>query len=136
MKLDLEKIQLINLFDRLTRVNALDCFEYNNKLVFLVPEDKLFYALGKNGSNAERISKMVNKRIKVVAFGDDPVKFIKSFISPIKPEEVTLEENVIKIKVESVTDKAMLIGRNSKNIKSLSEMLKKYYKGIEKITVS
>ena len=135
MKLDLDKIKLVNLFEKVTSVDARDCFDYNDKIVFLVPESKIFLAIGKNGRNVERLSVMLKKKIKIVVFSDDPAIFIKSFISPIKAEEIVNEGSKLIIKVSSVSDKAILIGRNSRNLKSLIEILKKYYKNVEKVSI-
>ena len=135
MKLDLEQIQTINLFEKITKVSARDCFEFGGKLVFLVPEKKIFLAVGKGGSNVEKMSRLLKKKIKIVAYSEDPVNFIKSFVSPIKPEEIVQEGNTIIIKVAVVSERAILIGRNSQNLKSLKEIIKKYYKGVENILI-
>jgi transcription termination/antitermination protein NusA len=126
-KYNLETIQLINLFESLTHTNVKSCFSYNEMLVFIVDENQGRKAVGVGGKNVKRLNTLMNKKIKIVEYSSEPVKFIKGFISPIVAEEVNVDEKMINIKVSSMRDRGVLIGRNSKNLNMLRELAKKYF---------
>ena len=59
MKLNLETIQQINLFENVTGSKVKDSFLDEGILVFIVEENNVQRALGKNSSNIERLKKML-----------------------------------------------------------------------------
>lgn len=127
MKLDIETIGYANTFENLTRVGVKDCFlDKNNNLVFIVDFGKAGMAIGKDGSNIKRLSNMLKKRIRVIEFNSDPVKFTANAIQPLKGE-IRQEDKIIIIKADSVQDKAKLIGRNRQNLNALQELVNKYF---------
>lgn len=127
MKLDIETIGYANTFENLTRVGVKDCFlDKNNNLVFIVDFGKAGMAIGKDGSNIKRLSNMLKKRIRVIEFNSDPVKFAANAIHPLKGE-IRQEDKIIIIKADSMQDKAKLIGRNKQNLNALQELVNKYF---------
>ena len=50
-KITLETIQLINLFEKITRAKVKDCFTKEMQLIFIVQPGNLMKALGKNNQN-------------------------------------------------------------------------------------
>nr|MBA4405197.1 NusA-like transcription termination signal-binding factor [Nanoarchaeum sp.] len=135
MKYNLELIQYINHFEKITGTRVKDCFYEEEKLIFIVNPGQASKAVGKNGINAKKFSFQTNKRIKITEFNEDPIRFINSLISPIKVENITLEEKVVKIKASSTKDKGLLIGRNSKNLENLKKVVQKYFQDIEDIKI-
>ena len=127
MKYTNEIIQFITLFENLTRAKVKDCFFNNDKLVFIANNGDIKKAVGKNGSNIKKIESMIKKRIKVVEFNSDIGKFIRSFLYPIKPKNIEIKDGIISIGAEGVKDRALLIGRDSKNLNNLKEVIKKYF---------
>ncbi len=127
MKYNNEIIQFITLFENLTRAKVKDCFFIEDKLIFIINNGDIKKAVGRNGSNIKRIEAMIKKKIKVVEFNDNITKFIRNFLYPLKPRNIKTENNVVIIGAESVGDKALLIGRNSKNLNNLKNTVKKYF---------
>ena len=127
MKYNNEIIQFIPLFENLTRAKVKDCFFIEDKLIFIINNGDIKKAVGRNGSNIKRIEAMIKKKIKVVEFNDNITKFIRNFLYPLKPRNIKTENNVVIIGAESVGDKALLIGRNSKNLNNLKNTVKKYF---------
>lgn len=128
MKLDIKTIGYINAFENLTKVGPKDCFfDKNNNLVFIVGTGKAGKAIGKAGANIKRLGNMLKKKIKVIEFNEDPVKFVTNIIHPLKAQEITEEDKIIIIKADSVQDKAKLIGRDRQNLKALQELVSKYF---------
>ena len=59
MKLDLEKIQLINIFEKITRAKVVEHIDENT---FIIEEGDLRKALGKNNFNLKKIENLLKKK--------------------------------------------------------------------------
>lgn len=128
MKLNLELIQYINLFEKITRTKVKNCFYHKDRLVFVVEEGQGRKAVGKKAYNVQKITKLINKKIKIVEYNQDPVKFINSFASPIVIDSTDLSDNVINLKVKTAKDKGLLIGRNGQNLENIKKIMDYYFK--------
>ena len=127
MLLDKDTIQKINFFENVTKTKVKDFLERENKLIFIIDEGDLKKILDTNGKNVKKVENMMHKKLKVIEFSKDPLRFTKSYIYPIKPVGITLNNEVIEIKVEDRKSKGLLIGRESKNLNELNNLIKKYY---------
>ena len=128
MKLNKESLQFINFFEDLTKAKVKDCFFNNGRLVFVVGPGEASRAVGIKGKNILKMEKITGKKVKVVEYNQDVIKFIRSFLYPIKPQEINLNENnEIEIKADSTHDKGILIGRDRKNLTNLKEVVSKYF---------
>ena len=127
MLLDKDTIQKINFFENVTKTKVKDFLERENKLIFIIDEGDLKKILDTNGKNVKKVENMMHKKLKVIEFSKDPLRFTKSYIYPIKPVGITLNNEVIEIKVEDRKSKGLLIGRESKNLNELNTLVKRYY---------
>ncbi len=134
MKLDLNTISNINVFENITGCKVKDCVTDNGKLVFIVEEETLGKALGKNGSNVQRAKQIIKKEIQIVAYSKDIKKFIEYLIYPNKAEEITIENEIVTIKAPDNTTKGKIFGRNKENLKKILEILKRHT-GIKEIKI-
>ena len=127
-KYNLEVINHINIFENITKARVKDCFiDGNNKFVFIVNKEDIGRAIGKNGMNLKRVENVLKKRIKVVSFSDDVKEFVVSYSNPVKIEGVTVNDNIVEIKVNGMRERGLLIGRDKKHLEALKQILKKYY---------
>ncbi|HLC58644.1 MAG TPA: NusA-like transcription termination signal-binding factor [Candidatus Nanoarchaeia archaeon] len=127
MKLTLDSINNINLFENLTGARVKDCFDDEGKIVFLVEEGSIKKAIGKEGSNIKRVSNIMKKDIKVVGFSDDVCKFVRNLIYPNKADDIKLEDKTVKIMVEDMNIKGRIFGRSKENLKKINSIVKKYF---------
>ena len=134
MKLNLDLIHYINLFEKVTKTKFKDCFPSEERLIFVVNPGDCSRAIGKNAVNMKKLTSLINKKIKVVEYNDDPVKFINGFISSVKLKEITFENGELIIKANSLKDKGLLIGRGGKNIEEVKKIVDHYFK-IKKIKI-
>ena len=128
-KLDITSIQFMNLFFKITGVRSKFCFNYSSSLVFIVDPEQLNNAIGDRGYNLRRLSITLKKRIKILS-NPTPNKinrFVKTLISPLRFQKITIENNEVVIKAGPQA-KASLIGRNHSNMDQLQEILKYYFK--------
>jgi len=133
IKLATDEIRYIGLFESMTGATVKDCiFEDNkNKIVYVVKEGDMGLAIGKNGANAQRVKETVNKSIDIIEYSEDPVKFIKNIIWPVKVKSIHVSErrDGKKIAVLDINkkDKGLVIGKEGKNIDRIKNLLKRHH---------
>ena len=136
--LDIKSIQYMNLLSFMTGVMALDCFEYNSSIIFVMNPHLMRKALSNNGEKIRQFSNKINKNVKIVPLPENNSmenleKFILSVTYPVKFKKLTKNNQEITINASSEI-KARLIGRNSVRLMELSNIVKKYF-DVRKIIV-
>jgi len=107
-------------------------------LIFVVPAREVKTAIGPNNSNLQQLSKILLKRIRVVAQPDtksakDVGEFITTIISPVTFNSLDVNGDEVKISAD-MEGKARLIGRQRVREKELAEILDQYF-GIKKLSI-
>ena len=119
-------MQYISIFESLTAAKVKDCI-VNEQILFIVNENDMGKAIGKQGSNVKRIENMMKKKIRLVEFNDNIVQFVQNLIYPIKAREIKEENAVVNIYCDDVKSKGMLIGRDRHNIKFINDVVKSQF---------
>ncbi len=127
MKLTTESIGYINIFESITGAKLKDCLTDEGVLIFLVEEGNVKKAIGKNNSNVAKISRILKKEIKIVAFSSDVCRFAANLIYPVKADEIFLEENTLKIRVSDSFLRGKIFGRGRENLKKINKIIKNYF---------
>lgn len=122
-----EIIGYINLFENLTRARVKDCYQGSEALIFVVQEGEAGKAIGKGGENIKRLNHLLKKRVKVVEFSSDPVKFVSNLILPIKAEIHLEDEKTILITGQGAKFKQAVLGPERKNLKELQTIVSNYF---------
>jgi len=126
--LDTETIRLITLFENLTGAGVRDCLVDSAASVvyFVIEEGEVGKAIGKNGSIVKKTENLIKKGIKVFEFSNDAEKFVRNLIPQINLVKLKNENgrNVMDIWVDK-RDKAVVIGRDGKNLKIFKELLQR-----------
>jgi len=102
--------------------------------VFVVNEGQASKAIGKGGRNVIKFARLINKRLKVIEYSSDPLKFMRNLVAPIKPKDIKLEDKTLEVFVESTKDKGLLIGRDKRNLENFKKVMKSYFK-VENIKI-
>ena len=128
--LDMKDIRYINLFSKITNISTRHCFQYNDTVIFAVPEKLISKAVGEEGRNVKRISEIIGKKIRIIRSPEsvlDAREFARSIVAPVtfKNFEVT-EKNIIL--TAGNQNKAALIGRNKRRLLELQKIMKDYFK--------
>ena len=136
--LDIKSIQYMNLLSFMTGVRALDCFEYNSSLIFVMNPHLMKYALSNNGEKIKNFSNKIRKNVKIVSIPEkedaaNMERFILSVTYPVKFKRLIVNNEELTINA-SPEIKAKLIGRNSVRLIELNHIVKKYFT-IKKISV-
>lgn len=126
MKYSNETIQQINLFEQLTHSKVKDFFYNDDYFLFVVHENEGAKAIGKQGKNAKLFTKLTKKKVKIIEFNADKVKFINGLIYPLNAESIEDKGDFMELHADTST-KALIIGRGGKNLKFYNIILQKYF---------
>jgi N utilization substance protein A len=118
----------MTLFENITHTSPKDCVvdQNGNCVYFIVNEGDAGAAIGKNGNNVKRVEALIKKNVKVFEYSNKLEIFVKNIIP--QTNEVMVKSvdgnTVIEIKVDRGS-KAIIIGRDGKNIKLFKELLQR-----------
>ncbi|NTV24524.1 MAG: NusA-like transcription termination signal-binding factor [Nanoarchaeota archaeon] len=136
---NLELMNLMNLFEKVTRTRVKDCFidESNESslLTFVVQDYDVGRAIGKQAANVKHLESMLKKRVRILGFNNSPVQFVKGLIYPVQDAEIELSEGTIIIKAKDAKTKGFLIGRNQSALKNNLDIVQKYFKDVHQIKI-
>lgn len=126
--LDLKAIETIALFERFTRIPAVDYIETERAVYFVVPAGSMRRL--KDNQGVERLSKKMNRPVRMVELRDTPEAFLKSLFWQYSVEEATIEEGpdgdlVGRVRVSPLR-KGRAIGKGGENLKALRELAKRH----------
>jgi len=125
---DTETIRLITLFENVTGAPVKDCLIDENILYLIIDEGKVGIAIGKNGNSVKHAENLIGKTIKLFEYATTLEKFVKNLIP--QATEVKIEDKdgkkIVVVHVEK-KDRALVIGRDSKNLKLFKEILHRSY---------
>jgi N utilization substance protein A len=137
IRLGTEEIKYMTLFETLTGARVKDCVQVQNVMGFLVNRGDMGIAIGKNGSNIEKVRNVIGKSIFVMEFSDSVNDFIKNLFRPIKIRQVRVHElnneKVADIDVNK-RDRRRAIGQEGVRIKIAKELSKRHH-GIDNINI-
>lgn len=126
IKLDSDSMKLMTIFESMTGARIKDCIA-NDKLIFVVEENDMAKAIGKNGFNIRKMESRLNKKIKLVEFSSDLLQFIRNMAYPAEVLGIEQEEGTVTIHGKDTSSKAMLIGREHQNINHLTNIVRRYF---------
>ncbi len=82
IKLDTDSMRFVALFESVTGTVVKDCIISANKIVFVVKEGQAGLAIGKAGANIISLQDKLKRRVEVVEYSEDPVKFASNIFQP------------------------------------------------------
>jgi len=125
-----ELMQYINMANKVTKTDILDCITTEDKIIFIVRKGQLGAAIGIKAKNLEKLRVLFKKTIKFVEYDPDKQRFIVNLFKPYKINSVTLEGNsdsyVAKVEV-SVGDKSKIIGKDGRNIELIRNLARRHH---------
>lgn len=123
---DTDTIQLINLFENVTKAHVKDCFVNDDNIVYFIVKGSVGKAVGKNGASIKSTERMIRKGVRVVQFSENLETYAKNLI-PQATKIATRNENgkiFLDVWIDRNT-KPIIIGRDGKNLKVLKELLQR-----------
>ncbi|MCK4895502.1 MAG: NusA-like transcription termination signal-binding factor [Candidatus Heimdallarchaeota archaeon] len=128
VKLSQTEMQFITIFQGIVNVIIKDCLidEEDNKVTFVVSEGQAGLAIGKRGTNINRLKELIAKDVEIIEYSLDPAKFIRNCFLPIVTRAVIFLDRkngrVATVEVDN-RDKGRAIGRNGKNINKVKNLV-------------
>ena len=126
VKYDSDLMKMMTLFESVSGAKVGDVIA-NDKVVFVIEENEMGKAIGRNGMNIKKIENMLKKRVKLVEFSNDVVRFVRNIVHPIEVLEISNENGTITIHGKDTGTKSMLIGREHQNLNHTTEIVKRYF---------
>ncbi|RLF12246.1 MAG: NusA-like transcription termination signal-binding factor [Thermoprotei archaeon] len=133
IRLSDEEMRYITLFETITGATAKDCIidDEGNRIIFLIKQGEMGIAIGKNGVNIKRASKLIGKPVEVVEAADTPEDLIKNALFPAKVHAVKIARDASGRLVANVAvdpkDKGLAIGREGSKIQRARILAKRYF---------
>ncbi len=130
VKLDTEGVRCIGIFEQLTGAGARDCVVDNemNKVILVVKKGDMGLAIGKGGSNINKVKQTLRRDVEVIEHSPDTKEFIQNLFRPVivKSVELQTKDNRSLAYVEVAgKDKGIAIGKGGEKIKKVKLMLKR-----------
>ena len=130
IKYDIDIMKYMSLFESLSGAKVKDCI-VNDVIFFIVHENEMGKAIGKQGSNIKRAENALKKKIRLVEFNNDVCRFVQNLIHPLKVREIKEEESIVTIYVNDTKTRGMLIGRDRHNLNSINNIVKRHFDVVE-----
>lgn len=140
VKLTDYELQLMALFERLTRIPAKDCIvdEELDRIIFVVGKGLAPFAVGKNGSKIQMLRRAFKKDVEIIEYGKNVEEAMRNSLYPAEVVEVKVrgdgDRRVVYVKVPE-EHMGMAIGRGGRNIKRAKLVARRYF-GINDVRVS
>ena len=134
-KIDVQIMQWIGLFEKVTLAKAKDCFIFQDKICFVVLKGHLHKALGPNKKNITKLENLTKRRIKIIEYNDKVLSFIPNVLAPLKVVEIKQEDAIVTITGPDQKTKGLMIGAKACNLRGYEQIVQKYFPDIEELKV-
>ena len=125
--LDTSVLQIMSLFEQVTRAQLKDCIALPELIVFVVLPNELGKAVGVRGRNVQNLAKLLKKKIRIVEYQEDCISFIKGLLYPIEVKNIVIEDDVVVVTAPDVQSRGVLIGRNAERLRMHEAIVKRYF---------
>ena len=130
IKLNTDTLLYIAALEKESGTTVKDCIVTDTEIIYVVEEENLGQAIGKNGQHANKIRNALGKQVRIVGFNADPQRFTKNLIGFVEPKSITLEEIDTEkhIIVESdYKTHSSILGKHGKKLKIVKDLLKRHH---------
>jgi NusA-like KH domain protein len=125
-----DDLSIFSNFEKVTHIMPSDYINTESSILFLVDQQALGKAIGKNASNIRKLGEIFRKRVIVVADSPDMEIFVRNFFGNIKIVDMEVRdvmgEKAIMLTIEE-KDRGIAIGRDGERIKAAKTLLKKKF---------
>lgn len=125
-----QDLAIINIFETVTGIMPIEWEEIDKAIFFVVPAKLIGKAIGKAGTNVQRLEKKLKKKIMILAHSEDISTFVKNLFKNITIYQVEVSEIMDSKAVTIIAeekDKKKLIGKEGMRIKGARALLKRLF---------
>jgi N utilization substance protein A len=135
-KYDVQALQWMSLFEKVTRAKLKDFFMQQEKLCFIVQPGNLRKGLGPNKKNIEKLEGLTKRKVKVIEYSDDIKRFISNVFSPLKIVKMEFgDDGIVTLTGPDQKTKGLMIGAQARNLRLFESVVQKYYPEVKEIKV-
>ncbi len=135
-KLDTEKIQLINEFEKLTKTHVKNIYEHQNKLIVLVDQGEAKTAVGQGGKTLQMLEKKFGRAFKIIEYNVDLHTFIQNVMLPLKASKIEDSgEGEVTVHGADEKTRGLMIGAKAQNLRFTEQVIQKYFPDLKEIKV-
>ena len=141
IKLTMDQMRLMSLFQSVTKVTAKDCVEdgKQNRVIFVVEEGQMGLSIGRHGAHMKSLQAKVQKNVELVEFREDPAAFLKGVLNPKLVSEVKVSERpdgtTQAVVLVDQGNKGLVVGREGRNAEKARLLAKRYF-GIAHVMIN
>lgn len=130
VELTSDDLNLFSAFEKVTHVMPTDYCSMPNMAIFLVPVVELGKAIGKNGSNMQKLKEVFRKKVVIVGDISDPELFVRGMFNNVSIISVDAQNIMGELAITLVIeekDRGIAIGKDGERIKAAKDILKKKF---------
>ena len=127
IKYDSQLMKTMSVFEQVTHAKLKDAIDQENRILFVTEENEAGRAIGRHHSNSEKLARLLKRKIKIVEFNPDIKEFIRNLVHPLNTREIEETQGTISISAGDSETKRILIGRDAKNLKDLTAVVKRFF---------
>jgi transcription termination/antitermination protein NusA len=132
---DIKLIQIRALFENITKTTLKDCFELQEKMIFVLMPGQIKKALGKDKTNITRIESKIGMKIRIIEFSTNVLQFVTNAIFPHKINDIEFNEGIITIKGKDMKTNGLIIGSRAQNLRNTEKIVQKFFPEVKEIKV-
>ena len=127
IKFDMATMSTITLFENVTHARCKDCIIGPDSVLFIVQENQIAKAIGRKGQHIKHLEAKLKKKVKVVEFSPDVVRFIKNLCTPAAIAEAEEADGIITLRAADSRSRGMLIGREANILRANEAIVKRHF---------
>jgi transcription termination/antitermination protein NusA len=135
IKYDMQTIQWMHLFEKITRARLKDCIVHGEKMFFVVEKGNLQKALGPQKKNIARLEDLLKKRVKVIEHTENDLQFVINVLAPLRVLDIKNEDGIVTITGPDQKTKGLMIGARAGNLRMFESIVQKYFPDIKELKV-
>ena len=125
-----DDLTILSNFEKITHVMPSDYLSTDTLMVFLVDQQSLGRAIGKGGSNIQKLKDLFRRKVVIVGDNADLEGFLRSFFNNIEIHNIEVRdvmgEKAVMLTIDE-KDRGIAIGRDGERIKAAKVFLKKKF---------
>lgn len=135
-KYDVDSLQKMRGFEKITHTRLKDLVETETKMFFIIEKGSLQKAFGgKDKKNVTKLEEIFKKKVKIIEYSDDVIRFTKNVLAPLKVVDIKEVEGIITITGPDQKTKGLMIGARAGNLRLFEKIVQKYFPDISELKV-
>jgi len=126
-----DDLNMFSAFEKITHVMPTDYEPSPTMIVFLVPVAELGKAIGKNGSNIQKLKDVFKRKVIIIGDMADPELFVRGMfnnISILSVEVQNIMGDLAIVLTIDEKDRGIAIGKEGERIKAAKSLLMRKFK--------